>query len=106
MLPQEDDDLKMTRKGILAAIDVAMGGRAAEDLIFGEQELTSGCSSDLNNATRLAYHYIRGCGMMEDGTFIVADKEALSDRYNYLVDQEVQKILKVTIPNLTRFNSS
>ena len=95
MLPESDDDLKMTRRGILASIDVAMGGRAAEQLMFGEHELTSGCSNDLSNATKMAYHYVRGLGMIDDGTFIVADKTTTSERYNYLIDQEVQKILKV-----------
>lgn len=97
MLPTQDDDLNMTRRSILASIDVAMGGRAAEELIFGEGELTSGCGSDLQNATRLAYQYVRGLGMVEDGTFIVADNRTTSDRFNYLVDKEVQKILKVAI---------
>ena len=48
----------MTKKTILvilnnlkASIDVAMGGRAAEEIIFGKDDLTSGCSSDLIKAT-------------------------------------------------------
>jgi ATP-dependent metalloprotease len=94
MLPEEDDDLKMTRRSMLASIDVAMGGRAAEELAFGADELTSGCGSDLVNATNMAYEYVRGLGMVEGGSFIVADKDTTSDRYNHLVDKEVQKILK------------
>lgn len=97
MLPQEDDDLKQTRRSVLASIDVAMGGRAAEELFVGEQELSSGCGSDLTNATQMAYAYVRQMGMAEKGTFIVTDKENMSEEYNYKVDQEVQKILKVTI---------
>ncbi len=33
---------------MIAAIDVAMGGRAAEDLFLGKENITTGCSSDLN----------------------------------------------------------
>ena len=44
-----------TRKALLASIDVAMGGRAAEELFFGNDEITTGCSSDLSKATQLAY---------------------------------------------------
>lgn len=37
----------MTRSQLLAMMDVAMGGRAAEELIFGHEKITSGASSDL-----------------------------------------------------------
>lgn len=104
MLPEDDDDLQITRKGVLASIDVAMGGRVAEELILGEHELTTGCSSDLTNATRMAYSYVRRMGMAEKNTFIVTDKENMSDEYNYQVDQEVQKLLKVTIALLLDLN--
>ena len=40
-------------------IDVALGGRAAEDLIFGHDDVTSGCSSDLQRATDVATRMIR-----------------------------------------------
>jgi ATP-dependent metalloprotease len=40
-------------------IDVAMGGRAAEDIFLGEDEVSSGCSNDLAKATELAYAYIK-----------------------------------------------
>lgn len=32
-----------------------MGGRAAEDIFYGEDEITTGCSNDLQRATELAY---------------------------------------------------
>ena len=41
MIP-ENDMLNYTRKGIIAQIDVAMGGRAAEELFVGHNEVTSG----------------------------------------------------------------
>lgn len=39
-------------------MDVAMGGRVAEDLFFGNDQITTGCGSDLNNATKQAYQYL------------------------------------------------
>ncbi len=40
-------------------IDVALGGRAAEEMIFGREDVTSGCSSDLQRATDVAARMIR-----------------------------------------------
>lgn len=48
-----------TRKEYSAMIDVALGGRAAEEMIFGRDETTSGCSSDLMRATDVATRMIR-----------------------------------------------
>jgi len=51
-----------TRKEYSAMIDVALGGRAAEEIIFGRDETTSGCSSDLMRATDVATRMIRVSG--------------------------------------------
>lgn len=50
----EDDRYSMTRKEMLARLVVCMGGRAAEERIFGRDDVTSGASSDVTQATRLA----------------------------------------------------
>ena len=38
----EKDDLSWTKKQLLAKIDVSMGGRVAEEMIFGEDAITTG----------------------------------------------------------------
>lgn len=58
MIP-EKDQLNMTKKSMKASIDVAMGGRAAEELFIGNDEITTGCSGDLQRASELAYAYVR-----------------------------------------------
>ncbi|KAG7532272.1 hypothetical protein FFLO_03667 [Filobasidium floriforme] len=60
-LPEDDVD-SMTRKQMNASIDVALGGRAAEELIYGIDETTSGCSSDLERATDVATRMVRNYG--------------------------------------------
>lgn len=57
-LPEQDKD-SYSRKEYTAMIDVSMGGRAAEELILGEDNITSGCSSDLQNATNVAVRMVR-----------------------------------------------
>jgi ATP-dependent metalloprotease len=39
---------------LLARLDVCMGGRVAEELAFGSDSITTGASSDFQQATRIA----------------------------------------------------
>ncbi|CAD8076415.1 unnamed protein product [Paramecium primaurelia] len=95
MLP-EKDQLNYTRRGIIASIDVAMGGRAAEDLFLGKDDITSGCSNDLAKATDLAYMFVKQLGMDDKISLISiqSDRQKTSDQYDYMVDMEVKKILE------------
>lgn len=74
MIP--DDSVSMTKEKILAEIDVAMGGHVAEKLIIGNNKVTSGCASDLQGATSLAYRAVRSFGMFgENAGYISADPD-------------------------------
>jgi ATP-dependent metalloprotease len=57
-LPEADKD-SYSRKELKASIDVALGGRAAEEMIYGIEDTTTGCSSDLERATRVAGNMVR-----------------------------------------------
>jgi ATP-dependent metalloprotease len=79
MVPNESDSLSITKEKVLARIDVAMGGHVAEELFIGDKFVTTGCGSDLGNATSLAYNAVRQFGMFgEDAGYISADPKALS----------------------------
>lgn len=61
----ERDKLSVTREKMHADLAVAMGGRVAEELIFGHDKVTSGASSDISYATRMARAMVTEWGMSD-----------------------------------------
>lgn len=64
--PDEDQELA-TRSQLLARIQCILGGRAAEDVIFGYEEITTGASNDLEKVTSLARQMVTKLGMSDLG---------------------------------------
>lgn len=63
MVPDDSDSLSISKDKVLANIDVAMGGHIAEKLFLGDDQITTGCGSDLKGATNMAYEAVRRLGM-------------------------------------------
>ncbi len=61
----EADKISYLREKMHADLAVAMGGRAAEEIIFGAEKVSSGASSDIQYATRLAAAMVTEWGMSE-----------------------------------------
>ncbi|MBQ6362990.1 MAG: AAA family ATPase, partial [Lachnospiraceae bacterium] len=60
----EKDEMFMTRSRMLQEIMVSLGGRIAEDIIFGD--ITTGASSDIKKATAIARRMVTRYGMSEN----------------------------------------
>jgi ATP-dependent Zn protease len=73
-----------------------MGGRAAEELIFGEAQVTTGAGSDFNQATQLATRMVTQFGMSDKVGKIYyepRDLEKLSPELQNLINSEIKKLL-------------
>mmetsp|Transcript_165156 Transcript_165156/g.292478 ORF Transcript_165156/g.292478 Transcript_165156/m.292478 type:complete len:769 (+) Transcript_165156:68-2374(+) len=81
-----------------ARLDVLMGGKAAEELIYGPKNVTAGCTSDLRQATTLARRMVMNFGMADDGLAAplymdVDEYAALSDESKHDIDVKTQTLL-------------
>ncbi|KAK4362965.1 hypothetical protein RND71_018206 [Anisodus tanguticus] len=88
-----NDETSISKKQLLARLDVCMGGRVAEELVFGPDNVTTGASSDLNTATELARYMVSSCGM-SDAIGPVHIKERPSAEMQSRIDAEVVKLLR------------
>ncbi|MDZ4867110.1 MAG: ATP-dependent zinc metalloprotease FtsH [Alphaproteobacteria bacterium] len=61
----ESDKLSFSREQMVSRMAIMMGGRVAEELIFGHDKVTSGASSDIEQATRLSRAMVTRWGMSE-----------------------------------------
>lgn len=88
-----NDETSISKKQLLARLDVCMGGRVAEELVFGPDNVTTGASSDLHTATELAQYMVSSCGM-SDAIGPVHIKERPSAEMQSRMDAEVVKLLR------------
>ncbi|HEX2166966.1 MAG TPA: AAA family ATPase, partial [Longimicrobiales bacterium] len=91
-----DDDRHLHPKSYLEAqIVKGLGGRVAEELIFGADHVTGGAESDLVHVNRIARRMIYRLGMASSGSLLVHDDAAgpLSGDAQARMDAEVQALL-------------
>ena len=103
----ERDQLSVTREKMHADIAVAMGGRIAEEIIFGHDKVTSGASSDIDMVTKMAKNMVTKYGMStelgtiaygenEEEVFLgrsVTKQQNMSEETAKKIDIEVKKIV-------------
>lgn len=96
----EKERYHVTKAQLLAMMDTMMGGRAAEELVFGVEKITSGASSDLKQATSIATHMVKDWGMSEkvglrtfDNAKGLVAAESLGPNTVEIVDAEIKRIL-------------
>jgi len=91
-----DDDRHLhSRRYLEGQILKALGGRAAEEVVFGDAAITSGARSDLQHATRVAKDMIYHLGMGRASGLMVYDTQngPVSGDVHAAMDREVRELL-------------
>ncbi len=102
----ERDKLSMSYEQMTSRLAILYGGRVAEELIFGKQKVTSGASSDIEQATRLARAMVTKWGYSEqlglvsygenqDEVFLghsVSRTQNVSEETAKIIDSEVKRL--------------
>merc|ERR1712003_478501 len=101
--PGEDVSL-ISKQQIFARIVGALGGRAAEEVIFGKPEVTTGASSDLQQVSNMAKQMVTAFGMSDVGPWSLQDdqsgdmimrmmaRNSMSEKLQADIDVAVKKI--------------
>jgi cell division protease FtsH len=103
----EGDRYSMSYKWMVSRLAIMMGGRAAEELKFGKENITSGASSDIDQATKLARAMITRWGFSDklgrvsygdnqEEVFLghsVARTQNVSEETAQLIDAEVRRLV-------------
>jgi cell division protease FtsH len=97
----EEDQMLLSRSQLLARIITTLAGRVTEQVVFGDPEVTTGASNDLQQVTNIARQMVTRYGMSNIGPIALEDdnneqmflggeyNEAIADR----IDTEVCKII-------------
>jgi len=102
-LPEEDRHL-YSKKDLMARLLQLFGGRAAEEVFYGKDGITTGAENDLMRATELAYRIVAAWGMTEElgpihvstarnNPFMPQQAPEISEETARKIDEEVRRIL-------------
>jgi len=104
----ERDKFSMSYEQMTSRIAILFGGRVAEELIFGKEKVTSGASSDISQATKLARAMVTKWGFSDrlgaveygenqEEVFLghsVARNQNVSEETAKIIDEEVRRLVE------------
>jgi len=107
MFLPERDRYSYTRQRLMSQIATLFGGRIAEELIFGKENVTTGASNDIERATQLARNMVTRWGLSDKlGPLVYGSEEGevflgkqtqqsndISDETTNTIDSEIRKII-------------
>jgi cell division protease FtsH len=104
----ERDKLSMSREQMTSRLAIMMGGRVAEELVFGREKVTSGAASDIEQATKLARMMVTRWGLSDElGAvaygenqeevflgYSVARQQNISESTAQKIDTEIRRLVE------------
>ncbi len=106
----DSDRVSYSREELEAQIKVALGGRAAEEVVF--RQITTGAESDIDHLTQIARQMVGRWGMSDklgpvavlpgDGTQGPQASGELSPQTQWIIDQEVQQLVEAAHRDVTQ----
>ena len=104
----ERDKLSMSLEQMTSRLAIMMGGRVAEELVFGREKVTSGAASDIEQATKLARMMVTRWGLSDElGTvaygenqeevflgYSVARQQNISEATAQKIDSEIRRLVE------------
>ena len=105
----ERDKLSMSYEQMTSRLAVLMGGRVAEEIVFGRDKVTSGAQSDIEQATKLARAMVTRWGFSEElGTVMYGENQEevflgysmgrqqnISESTSQKIDSEVRRLVEM-----------
>ncbi len=103
----KDEKVHTSKSQLLAQITVSLGGRAAEEIIYGKDNVSTGASQDLSTVTNLARKMVTAWGMSDklgnmtygknqENVFMGRDfghQRDYSEQIAYEIDEEIKHII-------------
>ncbi|NLL05094.1 MAG: ATP-dependent zinc metalloprotease FtsH [Clostridiaceae bacterium] len=92
-----DEKMFSTKRDLLNDIAVFLAGRASEEIIFGENNVTNGASDDLRKATQIAMNMVKNFGMSQNVglvSFLDIHSNSSSNTNDNTIEKEVKDIIE------------
>jgi ATP-dependent metalloprotease len=103
----DPDQTPQSLHELKASMEVDMGGRAAEELIFGKEQITSASALDIHKATRIARDIVTKYGFSDEIGIVFhggsAGEESASSETRALIDAEVKRLTEAAYNRAKEF---
>lgn len=107
----KDDMVSINLQELEARIATQLAGRVAEEIVFGEQSITTGAESDLKNATELAYNMVTRWGyskrvglIYNEGGHSIVSSDVIEEEVQAIIEKQYVRTKEILLKNRAQLN--